>query len=374
MRNNIVFVWDNFGPIHADRASAVAQSLTGVGQVTGVELFAKSDTYDWKPEGGESFKKVTICRGAARDNGLISSLRNWFRLQKILWRNLGSAYFFCHYERPSIFFSAAVLRLIGQKTYVMNDSKFDDYERNLFKEFFKYVLYIPYRGGVAASTRSQDYMRFLGVPEKNIATCYDSMSISRIRRSAGCEPAPNGAAYGDRHFTVVARLVEKKNLFLTLSAYAEYAKNSTSPRRLKIAGNGPLESALKQHAVSLGVSGLVDFMGFIQAEDVARLLSTTVALLLLSTEEQFGNVVIEAISMGLPCIVSTACGSRDQLIRSGVNGFVVEPDNAEGAAYFMSLIAQDESLWQTMARASSQMSAKADVSCFVESVSRLIRA
>jgi len=76
--------------------------------------------------------------------------------------------------------------------------------------------------------------------------------------------------------------------------------------------------------------------------------------------------------MGLPVILSDNCGSRDVLVRSGVNGFVVEPDNPAGMAYFMRLLSDDEALWRRMCTASQQVAEKADTSRFAEAVDALI--
>jgi glycosyltransferase involved in cell wall biosynthesis len=372
MKKSIVFIWDNFGPIHVDRAKAVALKFAKSREVVGVELNKKSDTYDWNPEADDSFKKITISDSSSniKSNGF--NFSDWLRLQRVLFRNIGSDYFFCHYERPTVFWSALILRLLGQKVYVMNDSKFDDYERQLWREVAKAIFYTPYSGGLASGVRARDYMRFLGVPKNRIMTNYNSMSLERIRRLANAPLAPNGIPHQDRHFTVVARLVEKKNLFKVLDAYAEYTKLACNPRRLKIAGSGPLEAQLRAYALKGGTTGTVDFLGFIQTSDVSKLLASTLTLLLMSTEEQFGNVVIEAVAMGVPCIVSTACGARDELVKTGVNGFIVEPDNARGAAFFMKLLSSDRTLWETMSTESVNISVRGDVSVFVEAISKLV--
>ncbi len=75
--------------------------------------------------------------------------------------------------------------------------------------------------------------------------------------------------------------------------------------------------------------------------------------------------------MGLPVILSENCGARDQLIRSGVNGFVVEPDNPAGLAYFMSLLDQDESLWRRMSLATEPFAMLGDASLFAQAVVKL---
>jgi glycosyltransferase involved in cell wall biosynthesis len=117
---------------------------------------------------------------------------------------------------------------------------------------------------------------------------------------------------------------------------------------------------------------LVHFRGFLQTQEISRAYGTSLALLLPSIEEQFGNVVPEAQAMGLPVILSDNCGSRDVLVRSGVNGFVVEPDNPVGMAFFMKLMSEDESLWRNMCFASQQFVERADTGRFADAVEALL--
>ena len=174
------------------------------------------------------------------------------------------------------------------------------------------------------------------------------MQCERIRRLSQTVPAPAGEPFPKRHFTIVARLIPKKNIATALDAYAMYAQEAETPRPLHICGSGPLEPELKAQAAALGVEQLLSFRGYLQTAEVCATLGDTLALILPSVEEQFGNVIIEAQAMGLPVIVSDNVGARDNLVRSGVNGFVVEPSNAAGFAFFMKLLSTDEKLWRRM--------------------------
>lgn len=362
--NNVIFLWENFGPMHVDRCDAVAQSGLNV---TGLELYGRSDTYDWIPENGQSFKKVTLFKdGRPRGLALIKKLIA-YRLKhgKANW-------FMCHYEWKEIFIFACFLRLMGDKVFTMGCSKFDDWARNSIKEASKRIFFKPYLGAIGSGIRSKDYFRFHGFEKNHIATEYNTLSIDRIKKMAKVVPAPEGTAYEERHFTIVARLVPKKNLFMALEAYAIYKSNNKIIRSLYICGSGPLEQELKDKALGLNIKNNVVFTGFVQTEQVSQYLGTSLALILPSTEEQFGNVVIEAQALGLPVLLSTACGARDNLIRTGINGFIFEPDNPHGLALFMSLINADKELWVKMCNSAQQGAIKGDVIQFSKAVKQLL--
>ncbi len=371
-RKSVVFVWDNFGPGHVDRCEAVAAHLGPAFAVHGIELASKSLTYAWTAPDEQGFVKPTLFPGRSLEG--ISVWKRAAALLRACLRHGRADFFFCHYEDPAILCVAAALRLARRRVYVMDCSKFDDYERVLWREVVKYFFHLPYHGGITSGIRSRDYKRFLGVPASRLATNYNVISVARVRQMAAAPAAPAGTPHADRHFTVVARLVPKKNLFVALSAYAEYARSTPCPRPLHLCGSGPLEARLRQHARNQDVDRLVTFHGFLQAEGICRILANSLALLLPSIEEQFGNVVIEAQAMGVPVILSDSCGARDQLIRTGVNGFVIEPDNPRGLAFFMRLLATDEELWTRMAEAAETFVGRGDTPDFARAVASLIDA
>ena len=366
----IAFVWDNFGPMHADRCDAVAQELSPHRGVIGLELFSTSNEYAWNAESGRHFRKVTLFpdRGAqaAPALKLARAIVNACRANSV------SDVFLCNYDRPGIFLAGLMLRLLGKRVYVMGCAKFDDSTRDVWREAAKRLFFLPYQGAIASGKRSRDYMRFMGIAEQNIATEYNTLSLDRIRAMAGGAPAPDGAPFGDRHFTIVARFVPKKNLFMALEAYKLYTNASPNPRPLHLCGSGELETQLREKVDAHGLGEHVLFRGFLQTDGIARTLATTLALILPSIEEQFGNVVIEAQAMGLPVILSDACGARDNLVRNGVNGFVLEPDNAAGLAFFMDLLSREESLWRSQALKAREYGSLGDVARFAEAVTKLV--
>jgi glycosyltransferase involved in cell wall biosynthesis len=210
------------------------------------------------------------------------------------------------------------------------------------------------------------------LPASRVKSPYNAVSLDRIRNLAGALPAPDGMPFRNRNFIIVARLVPKKNLSMALKAAAIYAKQASNPRSLHIFGTGPLEPELREQACNDGIAGIVHFRGFLQTAEISKAYGQSLALLLPSIEEQFGNVVPEAMGMGLPVIVSDNCGARDLLVRSGVNGFVIEPDNPAGMAYFMQLLSDDEILWRRMCVAAQKFAEQADGRCFAEAVEALV--
>jgi glycosyltransferase involved in cell wall biosynthesis len=367
-RKILVFVWENFGPMHDDRCAAVAHAEPGA-RVIGLQFTARSEAYDWQPRAGEGFEKITLLEKT--DASLIGIIACAVKLIRTCMKLDATHVFFCHYERPAIAIAALILRILGKRIFLLYDSKFDDYPRYIRREFLKSFWLWPYRGAVVASGRTKDYLRFLGMRLETIQFGYNTISLARIRQDAGVSPAPGGCAFQMRHFTIVARLIEKKNLETVLKAYALYAQSCENPRALRLFGAGPLEATLREDVRRENIEHLVRFEGFQQADAIGKALGSSLALLLLSKEEQFGFAIIEALAMGVPVLISPACGAHDEFVRDSVNGFVVEADNPRGMAFFMDLLARDELLWRKMAEAALASAQRADASEFAKAVSAL---
>jgi L-malate glycosyltransferase len=371
-QTSIAFVWENFGPIHSERCRAVAELFVGRRRIVGIELIRKSGVYDWVSEQDGKFHKITLFDYASLD--AIPIIAWVYAIVRVCIQQRATDIFFCHYEYCGTFLAACILRCLGQRVYIMNDSKYDDYTRYLPREVLKTILYVPYKGVVTASLRASDYHRFLGVSPSRIKLGYNCRSIVRIRTLAASPPAPGGVPFKERHFSFVGRMVPKKNHVTAIAAYKLYCQSVENPRRLYFYGSGELEDVLLKRVKEEGLEEKIVFCGFLQNEEICKALGRTLALLLPSSEEQFGNVVIEAQAMGVPVILSENCGARDLLIRSGVNGFVVEPDNPAGFSYFMTALSEDEGLWTKMCKAADSFVWRADVSQFAQCVSELMPA
>jgi glycosyltransferase involved in cell wall biosynthesis len=113
-------------------------------------------------------------------------------------------------------------------------------------------------------------------------------------------------------------LIQRKRVDLVIDAAAGIGQDSRPS--LLVVGSGPLEEVLSAQARRQGVTA--HFAGFMQAEALADYYFAANAMVLASSDDPWGLVVNEAMSAGLPVIVSDACGAADDLVIEGSNGFV----------------------------------------------------
>lgn len=373
MKPAVVFVWANFGPYHIDRLEAAATALDDTHRVVGIEIAGRSEVYPWaRTEKILGFERNTLFPDHKFET--IPSWRILISLARACLKARARHVFLCHYERLDINLIAWLIRFFRCRPYIMIESKFDDKSRSLGHELLKKVFFLPYYGALVGGERSRDYLRFFGFDLARIHFGYDTVSMDRIRRLAGAPPAPAGIGFNERHFTIVARLVPKKNIVTALAAYAEYCRMAGSnARELHICGSGELEGELRAAAKRLRVDGVV-FRGFVQSEEVARVLSSTLVLILSSVEEQWGLVVNEALAMGVPILCSLNAGARDRLVRTAINGYLFEPDNPDGLSQLLCGLGSDENEWRRLAEGSSRLAPLADTAQFGGAIAEIILA
>ncbi|MDP9080744.1 MAG: glycosyltransferase [Bacteroidota bacterium] len=120
-----------------------------------------------------------------------------------------------------------------------------------------------------------------------------------------------------KRLIIVARLSGEKGLFRLLEVMQDLPENYF----LTIAGDGPLMADLKTEVELRKLKNRVNFLGKIK--DVPGHIAQHDVLLLSSFTEGFPNVILEAMSVGVP-VVTFRVGGADDIIRDGFNGFIVK--------------------------------------------------
>ncbi|MFH1990696.1 MAG: glycosyltransferase family 4 protein [Patescibacteria group bacterium] len=134
---------------------------------------------------------------------------------------------------------------------------------------------------------------------------------------------PNPQVSETHKIGYVGRLVEDKGLEDILEAV-----KILGDYKLIIFGAGPLESKLKTMAKNLGISDKIEWRGFVPYNKVPEALSQIDVFVYPSLHEGFGRAIMEALAME-KAVVATNVGGIPDLIKDGVNGFLVKPNNPQ---------------------------------------------
>jgi 1,2-diacylglycerol 3-alpha-glucosyltransferase len=134
---------------------------------------------------------------------------------------------------------------------------------------------------------------------------------------------------GHRVALHVGRLSMEKRLDIVLKAMVRLRKEEPD-LRLLVAGQGPAYDHYRSMAQSLGVADRVVFAGFLPDEDLPKAYATCDMLVLASTFETQGLVVLEALASGTP-VAGIRCRAIPEFVTEGKNGCLFEEDScAEG--------------------------------------------
>jgi glycosyltransferase involved in cell wall biosynthesis len=117
------------------------------------------------------------------------------------------------------------------------------------------------------------------------------------------------------------RLDPLKRLDLAIRAVAAGPREA----RLRIAGAGAEETALRGLAAHLGVEDRVEFLGFVSDEHLLALYATCRACLYVPRDEDYGYVTVESLLARKPVVTADDSGGPLEFVEDGVSGWVSAP-------------------------------------------------
>jgi phosphatidylinositol alpha 1,6-mannosyltransferase len=123
-------------------------------------------------------------------------------------------------------------------------------------------------------------------------------------------------------FLYVGRFVWYKDLDVIVGVHKMLEDTCPEKVRCVFVGSGPIEKCLKESMPS------AVFTGYLKGDELAKVYASSDVFLFPSTTETFGNVVQEAISSGLPAIVSNVGGCQEIVKKSGA-GVVCQAKNVD---------------------------------------------
>lgn len=153
-------------------------------------------------------------------------------------------------------------------------------------------------------------------------------TLFRPRERAACRRELEFGATGPL-VLVVGHLIERKDPLLALECAAELAK-SRDDLQLVFLGRGALENALRERIDALGMRERTHVLGDVAPQRLALWYGAADALLLTSRREGRPNVVLEALSSGLPVLATDAGGSAELV--AGHDGMLARDRDARALA------------------------------------------
>lgn len=175
-----------------------------------------------------------------------------------------------------------------------------------------------------------------GVPPEKIVQLPNGVEVNEgMRRSSYALHEPARIIY-------VGRLHKNKGLDTLLHAFQQLRRQHADRNiDLQLVGDGPLREKLVELAAQLEISPWVEFEG--ESDRVRAELQKADIFVLPSRAEGLSNALLEAMSCGLPVVVSDIPGNRD-VIEDSENGLRFTVDDAGALAEKLSVLLEQQQL------------------------------
>ncbi len=145
-----------------------------------------------------------------------------------------------------------------------------------------------------------------------------------------------------------SRLVWEKNLE-TLCRIYQACQETQLEHNFLIAGDGAAMEECQRRMPKAIFTGKVDH------ERLSMLYASSDVFVFPSISESYGNVVIEAMASGLPCVIADGGGSRN-FVQQSENGFLCSPNDAADYLNRITTLLKDKNLYQQFVAAGLQYS------------------
>jgi colanic acid/amylovoran biosynthesis glycosyltransferase len=171
-------------------------------------------------------------------------------------------------------------------------------------------------------------------------------------------PSPRGSRSRPLRLLSVGRLVEKKGFGDAIAAIAALPPGLDV--QYQIAGEGPLEPALRATIAQRGVAGRIELLGALDHEQVRRAMLEADALLAPSVTARNGDqegipvTIMEAMAMELP-VIATRHSGIPELVADGVSGLLADERDPAGLARHIERLARDADLRLAFGRAGREI-------------------
>lgn len=187
-------------------------------------------------------------------------------------------------------------------SYFMNDG------RSNFKNKIAEIVFSNSHANISVSLSLKQAI------EKKVSGCKEFQVISNvIHDSFFSIDIPEIIEKKKIKIVNIGLLVDVKNQASLIQAIYELKKNGFNNICLDIIGDGPLRNNLINKVKQLALEDSVNILGERARNEIPNILVSSDIFVLSSHYETFGVVVAEALSVGLPCIV-TPCGGPVEFV------------------------------------------------------------
>lgn len=178
---------------------------------------------------------------------------------------------------------------------------------------------------------------------------YDDARIAVVPNAVDLRDFPPQSDADDSYVLFVGRLDWNKRPEMVLEAFARLDKELQNRYTVRIIGTGYSARKVRERARALGISGRVQFLGFLPRSEVLRQISRCSVLVLPSLYESFPVVMLEGMACRKTVIASDIPGPQDA-ISSGKNGLLFKSSSLDQLVEMIRLALSDDAFRRQIGR------------------------
>lgn len=244
------------------------------------------------------------------------------------------------FSMPSI--KVALLRQFKLFQFIVWTGSFET-QRNIvpnFKKIIRKWLFNKAEYWLAYSHSTKKYLTKNGVKENRLVVVGNTVDTQFFSEKTDFL-RKNEIQTNKKTLTYIGYLNQRKGVDKIIKLAKELSK-LRNDFCLQIIGDGPERENLEQYTRKLNLQNYVRFEGFKQKEELPIYLAKSNAFLFQTTFDIWGLVLNEAMAAKVLCFASIYAGATKDLIKDGVNGYVVDFENAEETAIKINEALQNE--------------------------------
>jgi len=187
---------------------------------------------------------------------------------------------------------------------------------------------------------ARELMTVYGLPESKVRVIHNPVDLTRVRTMGDMTLEHPWYQLGLPVLVSVGRLNPEKGFAHLIRAFSTVRRRLTC--KLVILGEGSRRRELERLITELDLGDDVALPGF--QDNPYNYVRNATAFALSSLYEGFGNVLVEALALGVP-VVSTRCPvGPEEIITDGVTGLLVSPADEGALAQAMLRVLTDDQL------------------------------
>lgn len=223
--------------------------------------------------------------------------------------------------------------LIGAKTNLILSERNDPsrYKNNFILRLIRHISFLKSDGVVFQTEQAKNY--FSDSIKKKSTVIYNPINNSLPDRYQG-----------NRKDVIVnfCSLTKQKNLDLLIDSFFAISKEFPSIK-LYIYGEGPEREHLEEKVKELNLQNRVFLPGY--SIDIYEKVKMAKVFISSSNYEGMSNSMLEALCLGVPTICTDCpCGGAKEIIKNGINGFLVPVNNQAELVKMMRYLLQNDEI------------------------------